>query len=273
VPTDKRFVTRSATWRVIAFDDEIYRAAGQQGSAVASGGTHVLTWGGNQWDDDKGAAVPYPGGAVFDARKDVWRAVASRGAPSPRHDAAVVWTGAEFFVYGGQGLGADGASVALTDGGRYDPATDRWQRVSGGPVLEGPVTGLVTDGTVILWDQHRGAAYELRTGRWRELGLPAAVAIQDRPFGSGRVAVLTDTDAFVLDPATLSWAQLALPKALRGRNQRVQVMTSSHLIVWGGERITGSGGCENPPPNQGCDPVVTTKPGLDGAVLALGSCR
>lgn len=273
VPTDKRFVTRTGAWQVIAFDDAVYEAAGQQGSAVASSGTHVLTWGGDRWDDETGSAKLYPGGAVFDARKSAWRLAASRGAPSPRHEAAVVWTGTEFFVYGGQGIGTDGRPVTLTDGGRYDPATDRWQPVRGGPVFEGPVAGIASGGSVILWDAQRGAVHELRSGTWRELGLPARVAVQDRPFGAGRLAVLTDTHAFVLDPVKLSWAEHALPKAMRGRNQRVQVMTASHLIVWGGERITGSGGCENPPPDQGCDPWVTTKAAFDGAALALGSCR
>jgi hypothetical protein len=233
----------------------------------------VLTWGGDRSDPQSGATVPYPGGAVFDGRKGSWRLVASAGAPSPRRDAAIVWTGTEFFVYGGQGVAVDGARVTLNDGGRYDPASDRWQAVRGGPVLEGPVSGIAVDGVVILWDARRGAAHELRSGTWREFGLPAAVPGQNRPFGHGRVAVVTDAEAFVLDPTELSWARTELPKALRGRNQRVQVMTSSHLVVWAGERTTGAGGCENSPPGQGCDPVVMTEPAHDGAALALGSCR
>jgi hypothetical protein len=273
VPTDKRFVMRTGEWRVIAFDDAIYEATGQQGSAVASSGAHVLVWGGERFDSGSGATVLYGGGAVFDARKDAWRLVASAGAPSPRRDAAIVWTGRELFVYGGQGSAADGTRVTLTDGGRYDPATDRWQSVRGGPLLEGPVAGTVAGDTVILWDATRGAAHELRTGSWREFGLPARVPVQNRPFGHGRVAVVTDAEAFVLDPARLDWARTELPASLRGRDQRVHAMTSTHLVVWGGQRITSTGGCENVPPGQGCDPAVTTEPLHDGAALALGSCR
>lgn len=273
VPTDKRFVMRTREWRVIAFDDAIYTATGQQGSAVASSGTHVLMWGGEQQDPATGATTLHPGGAVFDARTDTWKRVATAAAPSPRRDAAIVWTGAELFVYGGQGMAADGTRVTLTDGARYDPTTDRWQPVRGGPVLEGPVAGTVAGDTVLLWDASRGVAHDLRTGSWREFGLPAAVPVQNRPFGHGRVAVITDAEAFVLDPGRLAWARTELPTPLRGRNQRVHAMTSTHLVVWGGERATGAGGCENPPPGQGCDPVVTTEPIHDGAALALGSCR
>lgn len=274
VPTDKRFVTRTSTWRVVAFDDAVYEAAGRQGSAWTSGGMFALVFGGGGYDAAAGGNVLAPGGAVFDGRKDAWRMVSDAGAPSPRMEAAAVWTGAELLVYGGQGKAADGTTmVTLTDGGRYDPLRDRWTAIRGGPVFEGQVDAMVAGDTVLLWDAWRGAAYDLRRGTWRELGLPAKVAIQDRPFGHGRMAVVTDAEAFVLDPATLAWGRTALPKALQGRYDRVQVMTSSHLVVWAGQRNVSSGGCENPPPDVGCDPWVETKPSFDGAALALGSCR
>lgn len=273
VPIDKRYAMSTRQWRVIAFDDAIYAATGQQGSAVASSGMHVLVWGGERQDPGTGATTLLAGGAVFDARTDAWKLVATTAAPSPRRDAAIVWTGKELFVYGGQGMAADDTRVTLDDGGRYDPVTDRWQPVRGGPRLEGPVAGTVAGDTVLLWDASRGVAHELRTGRWREFGLPAAVPEQNRPFGHGRVAVITDAEAFVLDPGGLAWARTELPVPLRGRNQRVHAMTSTHLVVWGGERVTGAGGCENPTPGQGCDPAVTTEPIHDGAALMLGSCR
>ena len=66
VPTDKRFVMRTREWRVIAFDDAIYEATGQQGAAVASSGTHVLVWGGERQDPATGVTTFHPGGAVFE---------------------------------------------------------------------------------------------------------------------------------------------------------------------------------------------------------------
>ncbi|WP_266223244.1 Kelch repeat-containing protein [Paraliomyxa miuraensis] len=271
VPTDKRFVSAGASWRVVTFDDATFEAAGRQASAWASGGAFVLAFGGSRFEN--GTTRLPPGGAVFDGRKDAWRMAASTGAPGPRVDAAAVWTGAQMLVYGGRGPAADGSLVALTDGGLYDPVSDRWTPLHGGPVLEGRVDATVAGHRVILWDAQRGAIYDLRKGTWRELGLPARVAIQDRPFGHGRVAVVTDAEAFVLDPESLAWARHELPKALHGRHQRVQVMTSTHLVVWAGQRNVGGGGCENVPRDQGCDPYVETKPAFDGAALELGSCR
>lgn len=261
IPTDKRYDVRARAWRVLPFTPEIQAATAQQGSAIASSGAHVLIWGGQQ------GGVVAPGGALFDLARGGWRLVSRTGAPSPRSDAVALWTGRDFFVYGGELRGAQ-----LADGGRYDPAADRWQPLAG-PRFGGPLAATLAGAQVLVWDGARGGAYDLRTGRWREFIVPAPSVIQDRPQGHGGLAVVTAKDAFVLDPERLEWARTPLPPALVGRNRRVHVLTRSHLIVWGGERVLSSGGCENPPPDVGCDPHVETQGLYDGAALPLAPCR
>lgn len=272
VPTDKRWHTRGNRWQVLPFDDAIRSATQQQDDAVASSGTHVLMWGGEQQGLDRGPQTSGDG-ALFDATKDSWHRVTRTGAPTPRRGALAIWTGSDFLVVGGEARAADGNVRATTDSARYDPTADRWQPVLGAPQFAGPLAATLADRTVLVWDAEHGGAYDLDTGRWRSFGMPAKVPLQDRPHGHGRLAVLTRSEAFVLDPKRLRWSRSELPPALHGRSRRVHAMTATHLVVWGGERgLGGPTGCENPPPGQGCDPVAPTATVNDGAALPLAAC-
>ncbi|MCB9570233.1 MAG: hypothetical protein H6710_23985 [Myxococcales bacterium] len=273
VPIDKRFHLREGAWRVIPFDDAVYQASGQQGSAVASSGAHVIVFSGGRFEPGRGEVLAV-GGAIFDAWKDRWRTLPSAGAPAPRRDALALWAGRDFLIYGGLGAASGGASpTPLSDGGRFDPATDRWRSVAPGPALRGPLGGVLAGDVVLVWDAERVGVYDLASDRWREVAMPARVPVQDRVAGHGRLAVVTADAAYLFDPERLRWSETPLPEALRGRHDRVQVMTSSHLVIWGGKRNTASGGCEDPPPDQGCDPWVETRGEADGAALRLGECR
>lgn len=272
VPTDKRFHLREGAWRALPFDDAIYRANGQQGSAIASSGAHVIVFSGGRFEPSHGEVLA-PGGALFDASKDRWRPLPLAGAPAPRQDAIALWTGRDFLIYAGRGATHAGASAPLRDGGRYDPTTDSWRPITPGPELTGPLAGILARDAALIWNGERVAVYDIAEDRWREVAMPARVPVQDRIAGHGRLALLTDTAAFIFDPVGLRWSESQLPAALRGRHDRVQVMSASHLIVWGGRRNAASGGCEDPPPNQGCDPWVETRAETDGAALRLGECR
>ncbi len=273
IPTDKRLHVSRGRWVTMPYDETIFPAVAQQSSAVASGGDFFLSWGGGRASG--GPYELYPGGAVFEARRDRWRLVATAGAPSPRRDAVAVWTGGEFFVYGGEAVVDGRGAGTLIDGGRYDPARDVWRAVAPGPGFAGPVQGVAQGGVVYLWDAERGGAYDLQRERWQLFGVPAKVPAQRRLAGHGRVAVITDTRAFVLDPAAdgLRWREHALPRSVQGRDRRVELLTRAHLVIWGGERVTGGGGCDNVPRGQGCDPYTETRVLHDGAALALAPCR
>ncbi len=65
------------------------------------------------------------GGWRYFPSNDTWSKVNTVGEPPGRSNAAIVWTGSEVIVWGGN----DGTSE-LTDGGRYDPSTDTWAPMS-----------------------------------------------------------------------------------------------------------------------------------------------
>lgn len=255
VPPDKRWHLRGNRWQVPRLDPATRGATQQQDPAFAAAGAHVFVWGGEQTAD----------GALFDATTDTWRPLPRAGAPTPRRGALAIWTGSDYLLVGGDPQPADAA--------RYDPTADRWRPVAAPPQFSGPIAATLADRTVLVWDAEHGGAYDLDTDRWRGFALPARVPVQDRPHGHGHLAVLTRSEAFVLDPKRLRWSRSELPPALH-RNRRVHAMTATHLVVWGGERgLGGPTGCENPPPGQGCDPVAATATVNDGAALPLAACR
>jgi len=62
-------------------------------------------------------------GALYNPEKDTWKSISDKNAPVGRemHTLQGVWTGKEVIVWGG--LGDAGY---LNDGGKYNPATDKW---------------------------------------------------------------------------------------------------------------------------------------------------
>ena len=58
------------------------------------------------------------GAAGSGAGPDTWQPLATLGAPSPRSDSSMVWTGHEVIVWGGHG------GQPLRDGARYDRVGD-----------------------------------------------------------------------------------------------------------------------------------------------------
>ncbi len=65
-------------------------------------------------------------GGRYNPTTDTWTLLSTDGAPSPREDHTVVWTGGEMIVWGG---GPNGGGV-FQDGGRYNPATAAWAAVN-----------------------------------------------------------------------------------------------------------------------------------------------
>src|SRR5262245_18501620 len=92
--------------------------SGRSEPAAVWTGTQMIVWGGYN-------AAGYPStGAIYEPVSDTWRATATTGSPAGRGSHTAVWTGSEMIVWGGN------SGVARQDGGRYDPATDRWMPTS-----------------------------------------------------------------------------------------------------------------------------------------------
>lgn len=75
-------------------------------------GDRVLTWG------DPGDCTLV---GSYDPETDVWSRLTGPSAPTPRAEAALVWTGSSLLVYGGRG-GASGSEL-FSDGGEFIPDT------------------------------------------------------------------------------------------------------------------------------------------------------
>jgi N-acetylneuraminic acid mutarotase len=77
-------------------------------------GTEMIVWGGRR---PPYGTEPLNTGARYDPTNDAWRPTSLRGAPEPRRNHTVVWTGSEMVIWGGLGSG----DVGLNTGARYKP--------------------------------------------------------------------------------------------------------------------------------------------------------
>ncbi len=190
-----------------------------------------------------------------------WTEMSALGAPSPRWASAVVWTGKEMFVWAGSGSG----SGMLSDGARYDPATDTWQPLvnAGAPSARAYVPAVWTGSEMIVWGGYNGAYESARLGDGARYD-PAAdiwTRISDLGAPSGRVghtAVWTGTEMIVwggysgssfvgnymsdgarYDPLTDSWTPISRFRDPSERTNHTAVWTGREMIVWGGDRRGG----------------------------------
>jgi N-acetylneuraminic acid mutarotase len=144
-----------------------------------------------------------------------WLAVNEKEAPAAREHHSAIWTGSEMIVWGGRN-----DTTTFTDGGRYNPATDRWSPMSnvGAPRVHSH-TALWTGSKMVVWGgyleenessswQYKGAVYDPATDKWESIAAPA----------EWREA---DGNSFNLNP------------------RQTAVFTGSKLLVWGGSSNSG----------------------------------
>jgi N-acetylneuraminic acid mutarotase len=178
---------------------------------------------------------------------------AMRVAPS------AVWTGRELLVWGTDPFGS-----GATSGGRYDPATDRWQSMSnaGAPGARYAPSVVWTGRELLVWGGHSGSGYPFGDGfrynpatdTWRAISTTNAPTPRTFPAAvwTGRELIVwggrgfgIDTDAALnyyffndgarYDPATDTWRATTLTDAPEGRQGHVGVWTGTEMIVWGGD--------------------------------------
>ena len=178
--------------------------AGQQGPSGAWTGRDLIVLPGV---DPNGKPT---GGAAYDPAKDTWRRITS--PPRQRLGASAVWDGREVLVVGGSGPADAGgfrklASIPFA----YDPATNRWRRLSAmddGAYGRAFATVVWTGRTLLLW----GGETQAR----------------------GRYTLATHGLAY--DPRANRWSQLPTAPLLP-RLGPVGVWTGRSLLVWGGDPL------------------------------------
>jgi N-acetylneuraminic acid mutarotase len=109
-------------------------------------GREMIVWGGVVRDGRTRHQLA--SGGRYDPTTDTWTPLATTGAPSPREDGVVVWTGDAMLVWGGQR-----DERPLATGARYLPALDRWCPLptDGAPVARRDHAGVWTGDALVLW--------------------------------------------------------------------------------------------------------------------------
>jgi N-acetylneuraminic acid mutarotase len=176
---------------------------------------------------------------------DYWMATGGTGAPDPRYEHSIVWTGAKMIVWGGYG--------PYNDGGVYDPATDTWTAMSttGAPTARAAASAVWTGTKMIVWGgwtngTNDGAIYDPATNTWAAMtttGAPDARGSHSAVWTGSKMVVwggrnpMTGTrlnTGGVYDPATNIWSAMTMTNAPSPRYLHSTVWTGSKMIIWGG---------------------------------------
>jgi hypothetical protein len=146
------------------------------------------------------------------------------------------------------------------EGAIYDPAADRWRRVSAenAPRSVGVFRAVWTGRVVLVWggvttgDHNECAAYDPAADRWRGVIAPREQTARtgstvvwtgqemivwggsDATFATGPVR----NDGWRYNPERDVWSSVSLANAPSPRTSHVAVWTGREMIVWGGHRNT-----------------------------------
>jgi len=188
-------------------------------------GNEILIWGG--CDGPMGGCPNLKGdGARYRPDLDKWTPISSTGAPLPRKEHTVVWTGSRMIIFGGCKDATE--QQPLPDHAAYDPKTDTW-------------TAIASVG--------RPADRCLHAAAW----LPG---LQRMVVWGGRGAGNHYTDGGLYDPVADKWEPMTTNDAPGPRGRFAYAVNDSCLFVWGGrdpttkDTVLASGGvwCGAPKP-------------------------
>jgi N-acetylneuraminic acid mutarotase len=222
-------------------------------------GAEMLIWGGEE-PGTTSIGTPVNTGARYDPVTDMWTPMTTDGAPSARVGMAAVWTGSELVVWGG--ISARAGGIGLTDGARYDPATDAWAPLPESDTRSGThVVGAWTGSEALIWNGGFGTVvgsdgfivreatlrlYDPAADAWR------ATADLCEPYlgASGYHAQWTGSRLFVwavdpdwggyfYDPASDTWQAIATTGGPDVRTEAASVWAGDRFILWGGSATFG----------------------------------
>ncbi len=220
-------------------------------SPAAWTGSELLVW---PWDGGGSTMEISP--IAYDPVDDIWRDLAAPPI-ARRQQAASVWTGTEWIIWGGTT-----GDTEFDDGAAYDPESDTWRVIADSPlsprrvrgswtgeeliVVAGstggePVTG---NGELALAD---GAAYDPVAGTWRAL-TPGPAHPGFVPLWTGRLLVmLAKGNAFVYDVASDQWLDECCVGESGTAGVGTPVWTGSAVLAIG-SNDSGIGGAMLTPP-------------------------
>lgn len=174
-------------------------------------GTELLVWPETQGTEESVDSNP----RAYDPTTDTWRVLPT--APiAPRQQAASVWTGSEWLIWGGTDLGQE-----FGDGAAYDPVTNTWRPLAGSPLSARRIRGVWTGEQMIVAGgssggepvtgngelaHSDGAAYDPASDTWRSIATWSAPHPGANPLWTGRYVVMfAKGSAVIYDPAADRW--------------------------------------------------------------------
>jgi hypothetical protein len=254
------------TWTPLPASAAITARAGH---AAVWTGTDMVVWGGYVPGTDSTTGLPtffaLADGARYTPAIGAWQEIGTVGAPSRRYGHTAVWSGDRMIVWGGYGgevLPSDYAE--LSDGARYDPASNSWLPVSGlgAPAARQRHSAVWTGSRMIVWGGSgastrlaSGGVYEPGADAWSSTSLTGAPAARERHVAlwAGREMIVWSgeigVDAFFgilgravgtggrYDPAVDGWTETAFTEApipVLSALPPAAVWTGSEMLVWAG---------------------------------------
>jgi len=225
-------------------------------TAVWTGNVMVI-WGGVRFIGDT-FGVTNTGGR-YDPALDVWTAVSTLNAPSPRWFHTAVWTAAGMVVWGGE----DDRGDLVNTGGRYDPLTDTWTATSttNAPTARDVHTAVWTGDRMVVWGGQlvsypltSGGRYDPVTDSWTPTSLvnaPEGRLLHTAVWAAGCMIVWGGGGLRTggrYDPRSDTWSPTSMAGAPSGRSWHSAVWSGDRVIVWGGESATyfDTGGLYDP---------------------------
>lgn len=159
--------------------------------------------------------------------------------PSPpldvRGDAAVVWSGREVVVWGGDveaaNMGLSGEDRTYADGAAFDPNTGRWRKMSASPLPASAATteAVKVDEGIVFVRGRNAALWDPETDTWRSFD-DAPTPVSDlSSTGSGAISFSGNA---LLDPVSGTWTTLPTPPLRLERP--TSVWDGSDFVVIGG---------------------------------------
>lgn len=211
-------------------------------------GDEVIVWGGGV----DGSFLN--NGGSFDLSERRWRPVSMRDAPSGRWFHGAVWTGREMIIWGGRANFF--AANHSTDGGRYDPRSDRWRSMSqvNAPSPRSQFATIWTGTEMIVWggagdgftELADGGSYNPERDTWTRLApSPLAARMEPSAVWTGSELILfgglnidnqwsTFGDGARYNPQTGQWRLLNPVGAPSTRTVHTAVWTGNEMLIWGG---------------------------------------
>lgn len=233
-------------------------------------GTEMIVWGGMSGNFLPGTTLNT--GARYNPQTNVWTPVTTTSAPSARFLPGMVWAGApinQMIVWGGI---SDGMTVQVSDGCRYNPASDTWTSIS---ATNAPNAGFGITPPSVIWSGKEmivfsssllnGALYYPASDTWLTMAMtPAGLnggAISTAPplwVGTSLAVFVPATgpdststgSLFLYSPTADYWQTSTATGAPAGQFQNIStVWTGASLFVWGGTILpsaSSSGGLYAP---------------------------